>query len=156
MVKVRRYVPADLDAVTDLWLLLHREAASGRADPEAELRESFRQYIAEQVATGTLLVWVAEVQTRVVSTASILQYPIPPRGGKTHEGSVINVVSHVAWRRKGIATDLMREVVRYVDHSPLRRVWLRTTPAGRGVYAMSGFVSDSTFMFYEPGPHRLR
>lgn len=153
MVKVRRYAPADCDAVAELWLLLHREATAGRPEPEGELRESFRRYIAEQVETGTLLCWVAEVHGRVVSTASILQYPIPPRAGKTHEGSVINVVTQATWRKKGIAAEVMHALVHYVDTSPLRRVWLRTTPAGRSVYAMCGFVADPTFMFYEPGTH---
>lgn len=147
MVRVRRYAPPDLEA---LWLLLHREAGASSPAEEAEMAASFRGYLMEQVASGTLLVWVAERDGRVVSTASILRYPIPPRDGKTHEGSVINVVTEPGWRRKGIAVALMRELVRYVETSSLRRVWLRTTRAGRSVYAAAGFNPDGSFMVHEP------
>jgi GNAT superfamily N-acetyltransferase len=150
MVRVRRYAPTDLDDVVRLWLLLHREASAGAPADDAEMASSFRGYLIDQVASGTLLVWVAERDGRVVSTASILRYPIPPRDGKSHEGSVINVVTEPVWRRKGIAVALMRELVRYVETSSLRRVWLRTTRAGRSVYAAAGFHPDATFMVHEP------
>jgi GNAT superfamily N-acetyltransferase len=154
MVTVRRYAPPDLDEVTGLWLLLHREAGVGSPEDLAALRASFLGYIAEQVAAQTLLVWVAEDQGRVISTASILRYPIPPRGGKTHEGSVINVVTEPGWRKRGVGLALMREVVRYVEGSTLRRVWLRTTSSGRRVYAAAGFLADATFMVHEPPARR--
>jgi GNAT superfamily N-acetyltransferase len=150
MLRVRRYVPTDLEDVVQLWLLLHQEAGCGSAADAEAMASSFRGYLTDQVATGTLLVWVAERDRRVVSTASILRYPIPPRDGKTHEGSVINVVTRPGWRRKGIAVELMREVAHYVETSSLRRVWLRTTRAGRGVYTAAGFNADPTFMVYEP------
>lgn len=150
MVTVRGYVPSDRDAVAELWLVLHRESSPHLADPESALLASFREYLGEQTASGTLLTWVAETNGKVISTASILRYPIPPRQGKTHEGSVINVVTHPAWRRKGIASEVMRALMDYVETSSLRRVWLRTTMAGRGVYTNVGFVADSTFLFYEP------
>jgi len=157
MLTVRRYAAHDLDEVTGLWLLLHREANVGPPDDETALRVSFLGYIPEQVAAGTLLVWVAEDQGRVISTASILRYPIPPRGGKTHEGQVINVVTDPRWRKRGVGVALMRELVRFVESSTLRRVWLRTTPSGRGVYTAAGFAADGTFMVLEPpAPARRR
>lgn len=156
MVTVRRYAPEDLKAVVELWLLLHREAGVGTPQEEPALRESFRGYLAEQVEQGTLLVWVAEGDGRVVSTASILRYPIPPRGGKTHEGSVINVVTEPRWRKRGVALALMCALIRHVEGSSLRRVWLRTTPSGRGVYTTAGFAPDGTFMVFEPATGRGR
>jgi ribosomal protein S18 acetylase RimI-like enzyme len=150
MVTIRPYEPRDCEGVADLWLLLHRESAPQLSDPDPELRDAFRKYLAGQTSAGILLTWVAEASGALVSTVSLVRYPIPERQGKAYEASVINVVTHPMWRRRGIATDLMRAVVEHVEHSPIRRAWLRTTSAAKGLYVNAGFSFDGSFMMYEP------
>jgi GNAT superfamily N-acetyltransferase len=149
---IRQIGVDDRQVVAGLWVEMVAELnAHDRPRLQGE-RHEIEQYIAEQLPTGTFAAWVAEERGKAVSTAALISYPIPPRGNSKYEAVVINVFTLAAWRGRGLATELMRELLSYARSQPIRRVWLRSTEPARPIYERVGFVGDPTFLRIELDP----
>jgi GNAT superfamily N-acetyltransferase len=149
---IRQIGVEDRQAVAGLWVEMVAELnPADRVRLESE-RGEIEDYIRDQLPTGTFNAWVAEHHGRAVSTAALISYPIPPRGNSKFEAVVINVFTLPAFRGRGLATELMREVLAFARSQPIRRVWLRSTDAARPIYESIGFVGDPTFLRIELDP----
>ncbi len=128
----------------------------GRIPDEAtatELRAAAESMIGEWVAAGTYVGWLAEPLTRqglVVGGAGIQLRPMLPRPDPARPGIVsgpeayvLNVFVERAWRRRGVATLLMDQVVSYAKERRLRVVTLHASDEGRILYERLGFVATN-------------
>ncbi len=75
----------------------------------------------------------------------IIDRPPHPRSRRPGEGFVFNVYTDPGWRRRGVARGLMEAVIDHARTLRLRRVMLRTSDAGRGVYDSLGFVDPGHY-----------
>jgi len=47
------------------------------------------------------------------------------------------------WRGRGVATQLVQEIINFVKKTDAKRIWLRTTKDGQKVYEQCGFTFTS-------------
>ncbi len=114
------------------------------------LRSASEPRLAEWLAAGTYLGWLAEPLARpglVVGGAGVQLRPMLPR--PTRDGSailagpeayVLNVFVERAWRRRGVAALLMEQVLGYARERRLRVVSLHASEEGKPLYEGLGFV----------------
>ena len=91
--------------------------------------------------SGTGMAWFAKAGERHVGSIVMLLHPrLPsPRLVPATEGYILNVYVDPEWRKRGIATALMRTALDHARSLGLARLRLHTTAAGRPTYANAGF-----------------
>jgi GNAT superfamily N-acetyltransferase len=70
---------------------------------------------------------------------------------------VLNVYTEPAWRRRGVAEALMRQVIRWAESERLDRLVLHASDEGRPLYQRLGFAATNEMRFQGPlgGGRRL-
>ena len=122
-------------------------------DTATALRTASEPLIADWLAAGTYVGWLAEPPARpglVVGGAGIQLRPMlprPARGGPGvvlgPEAYVLNVFVERAWRRRGVAALLMDYVVSYTRERRIRVVTLHASDDGRALYEKLGFSATN-------------
>lgn len=140
---LRRARLDDAEQLLSLWDLLFAEL-----DPVAasEWRESARDWFADHVddSTSTRLP-VIDVEGAVVAAAvGTVEIGVPnphcPRGCAVRLANVITVPAH---RRRGYATELIRDVIIWAEVVGADRIDLSATPGGQRIYEQVGFTLTS-------------
>jgi GNAT superfamily N-acetyltransferase len=147
MILIRRAELGDLEAVLDLRIRMLRELDNVADESQLlALVEANRRYLAEKLPSRQFLSWIAQVEGQVVAAGGLVPFERPPLIGNLAglEGYVMNMYTLPAWRGRGLATRLLNEIIRYVKEQGGRRLWLRATEAGRGIYEKAGFVADGS------------
>ena len=147
--KLRRAAPGDVPALVDRWAEMFEELGPHDAGPtpaDPDLRAHFRHYLNRKLGQSDFAAWVIEDGKQIVCTGSVILYEIPGRADVTHEAYVINVYTLPAFRGRGLARQLMEELLAHVRTLPVRKVWLRTAPKAKTLYERSGFRVRPEFM----------
>ncbi|HJT16092.1 MAG TPA: GNAT family N-acetyltransferase, partial [Thermoanaerobaculia bacterium] len=103
-------------------------------------------YIASALRDGTYRAWIAETETgeRVGSGAvTVTAAPPHPLDSNTSRATVWSLYTDPAWRRRGIARQLMTEILSWCRAKGLRTISLHATPAGAALYEQFGFRKTS-------------
>lgn len=121
-------------------------------DAVAELFRLSETYFRRTVPTGEYVAWLAYDPAHpesIVAGAGLLIRTIPPfpvmQGsnagalGLGKQGLVINVYAEPAWRRKGLARMLMREVMAFAKEAGIESLVLHASADGRPLYEQLGF-----------------
>jgi GNAT superfamily N-acetyltransferase len=123
------------------------------------LRTKTRALIKEWLANGDYAGWLASPADKpdlIVAGAGIQLQPILPRPlspsqiGEGRQGTIINVFTEPEWRRRGIGTLLMKEIIAWARGEDLERILLHASAEGRPVYEKLGFVESNEMRFVAP------
>jgi ribosomal protein S18 acetylase RimI-like enzyme len=132
---IRTYEPTDHDRV---WAL-HREGVldtrSHHGDPDPSYEEDLRNIERDYLSPGSHF-WVAEANRRLVGMVAIQRVD-----GQTSRLRRMRVTG--AWRRKGVATDLLLTAEDFCREQGYKRIILDTTEdqtAAHAMYEKNGFV----------------
>lgn len=139
----------DLEALVQLRISLLYEAGNLHRDtPTAALIEAIRQYLTKTLPTGQFVAWVALVNSEIIGTSGVVMFEKPPVYGNLLglDAYIMNIYTVSNWRGKGVATALLREIIRYVKTTEARRIWLHATEDGKRLYEKFGFVSTTKEM----------
>ncbi len=145
---IRRATPADVAALVELRLAFQQELEPIEDAAAWEWHtQAVRRYFTEKLASGELLVWVAETPDEMVSTGALILVPKPPtqQNPSGLEAFVFNMYTVPAWRGKGLATRVLEEMIRFVKSTEARRIWLYASAKGEPVYAKAGFTIKRRF-----------
>lgn len=121
-------------ALSDLTAVMQLKTLAGWNQTEAD----WRRVLAHDPA-GCYAAWV---DGRLVGTATSTAYG-------TELAWIGMVLVDPAFRRRGIATALMRAVLHYLNARGVQTIKLDATAAGRPVYAALGFVEESLIERWE-------
>ena len=148
-VTIRRAGADDIETLVKLRLALLDE--TGFLPPEErvpELADAIRRYFRESLLSEEFLGWVAQAPEGIVATSGLVFLTKPPLGDHLSgaEAYVMNMYTVPAWRGRGLATELLRQVVAFVRGTGVRRISLHASAAGRPVYLRSGFVEVGSEM----------
>ncbi len=137
----RRATLEDVEVLVQLRLQLFRETGEMRSGtPSPEVVEMTRTYFQENLPAERFLAWIAETDRQVIGTSGLIFFEKPPTVKTHREAYVMNMYTIPEWQRKGVASALLQEIISYVQTTSARRIWLRTTEAGRRLYEKHGFV----------------
>jgi GNAT superfamily N-acetyltransferase len=148
--RVRRAVRADLPVILDLRLAFDRELLGGDLPPDrvGPHRSQVADYLATHIDGDTFRLWVAEDDGRIVAMGGlvVVDRPPHPRSRRTGEGFIVNVYTLPRWRGGGVGRAVMDALVADARTLRLRRVYLRTSDAGRPLYEGMGFRDPGNYL----------
>ena len=150
MVALRKATADDVDLLIRLRLdFINIDGEKLSADDEAAVRIQLASYLPKHIADGTFVAVLAEIDGRVVSTA-YMAIAEKPAGRGLVNGSLAtlhNVLTYPEFRRRGIATQVIEEIIRAAREARVDRIDLSATESGAPLYAKLGFaVSTYTSM----------
>ena len=121
------------------------------------LIEASRAYFALAIPDGRCVAWVAEAGDRpgeVIGGACVqLRELLPrpaPRGASLErgpQGLILNVYTEPAWRRRGVAEALMRELLRWCRANGIESLVLHASEDGRPLYRRLGFTPTNEMRY---------
>ena len=146
---LRRATVDDIDLLLELRQAMWREGAADMDSADAgEALDNAREYFEEKVPSGEYVCFLAEAGGHVVGIGGMFLYRHPPRPRSPRgvEGYILNMLTLPDWRRKGIASAIMRELLDCAREAGAALVGLRASEDGRRVYEKFGFAENPHYM----------
>ena len=119
--------------------------------------------IRNMLGTGEYVGWLAspnDAREQIVGGAGVqrrrtLPHPFgEPHGEITiadgRHAIIINVFTEPEWRRRGVATLLMNEIIAWARRERLDRLVLHASEQGRALYDQMGFIQTNEMRFSGP------
>src|SRR6188508_2379384 len=98
--------------------------------------------------SGEFFAYVAEEDAEIVATSGMVIDRHPPSGGNMDGriGYIMNMFTRPAFRRHGVASELLMRLLTRARALGLKRAVLHGFPRGRGIYEKAGFVACDSEM----------
>jgi GNAT superfamily N-acetyltransferase len=103
-------------------------------------------YFAQAIPSGEFQGWLAVTPAgEAVSTCGLVidQHPPGPGNLSGKTGYIMNVVTHPAYRRNGLARRLVQAALAWLDERGIQRAELHATDMGRPLYEELGFAAHT-------------
>jgi GNAT superfamily N-acetyltransferase len=103
-------------------------------------------YFAQAIPSGEFQGWLAVMPAgEAVSTCGLVidQHPPGPGNLSGKTGYIMNVVTHPAYRRRGLARRLMQVTLAWLEEQGIQRAELHATDMGRPLYEELGFAAHT-------------
>lgn len=142
----RRATIDDIERLVELRIAQLREEG---AEESVDLRPALREYYARHFSDGTFVSWVAcDSGDSIVGTGGISLVEKPPYFGcPTGRIALLSSVYTLpSWRRRGIATELLRRVTDEARDLGCGAVHVTGSDAGVLLYRSFGFTHNANFM----------
>ena len=121
------------------------------ATEDIDLAPALKDYYARHMADGTFVSWIALDGDKIVGTSGISFVEKPPYFGcpSGRIGLLSSMFTDPAYRRKGIAKELLSRVVEEARAYGCGTVQITASDMGVLLYTSFGFVKNSNFMQYK-------
>ena len=121
------------------------------ATEDIDLAPALKDYYARHMADGTFVSWIAMDGDRIVGTSGMSFVEKPPYFGcpSGRIGLLSSMFTDPAYRRKGIARELLSRVVEEARAYGCGTVQITASDMGVLLYTSFGFVKNSNFMQYK-------
>ena len=143
-----QYRPARVEEIERLAQLRKQQLIAEGQQPACNMDRELHAFFMQGMQDDTLVEWVAEENGALVATAAIIFYPFPPSftnpGGV--RGYLTNVYTSPAFRGRGIAGDLLRQLMAEAKKRKVSTLMLSASAMGRPVYEKLGFAGDKSWM----------
>jgi GNAT superfamily N-acetyltransferase len=149
---LRRATVEDIGLLLELRQAMWREATLDMDTTDAALAlQEARKYLLEKMPSGEYICYLAEAEGRVVGVGGMfLNRHLPrPRSPRGVEGYILNMLTLPEWRRRGVASAIVRELLKCAREAGASLVGLRASEDGRPVYEKFGFRENPHYMQLE-------
>ena len=121
------------------------------ATEDIDLAPALKDYYARHMADGTFVSWIALDGDRIVGTSGMSFVEKPPYFGcpSGRIGLLSSMFTDPAYRRKGIARELLSRVIEEARADGCGTVQITASDMGVLLYTSFGFVKNSNFMQYK-------
>jgi len=131
----------------DVVVILHhrrsmfRDMGEGTPEELDRMVEAARPWMTRALADGSYRHWLAMNGERVVGGGGVLLSPWPasPHDPCSERAIVLNVYTDSGFRRCGVARQVMRVILAWIEARGLRGVNLHASEEGRHLYDALGF-----------------
>ena len=157
MYRIRRATAADAGVLARHRAEMFRDMGELPDDLYDALIDAARAYITQAITDGRYIGWVAELDAgsrEVVGGAGVQLRELLPRPDVARErlvrgpqGLVVNVYTERAWRRRGVADALMRELLRWCRGNGIESIVLHASGEGRPLYEKLGFTPTNEMRY---------
>lgn len=147
-ISYRRLSDKELDIFIKMRInQLREEGAKEDIDIEPALKDYYQRHMAD----GTFISWIALDNEKIIGTSGMSIVEKPPHfscpSGKT--GILSSMFTDKAYRRKGIAKELLSRVVNEAREKGCGSVWITASDMGVLLYSDFGFTKNNNFMQYK-------
>ncbi len=146
-ISYRRLTKEDLDIFISMRITQLREEG---AREEIDLVPALRDYYKRHLEDGTFVSWLALDDGKIIGTSGMSFVEKPPYfscpSGKI--GLLSSMFTDPAYRRKGIALELLHRVVEEARDYGCGAVQITASDMGVKLYTAYGFVHNGNFMQY--------
>ena len=121
------------------------------ATEDIDIVPTLKDYYARHMADGTFVSWIALDGDKIVGTSGMSFVEKPPYFGcpSGRIGLLSSMFTDPAYRRKGIAKELLSRVVEEARAYGCGTVQITASDMGVLLYTSFGFVKNSNFMQYK-------
>ncbi len=148
MITYRKLTEKELDTFIQMRIRQLREEG---AKENVDLAPALKDYYIRHMADGTFVSWLALDGDAIVGTSGMSFVEKPPyfscQSGKI--GLLSSMFTEPAYRRQGIAKELLRRVVDEARAYGCGAVQITASDMGVLLYADFGFVKNENFMQYK-------
>lgn len=147
-IKYRKLKEKDLDIFIEMRINQLREEG---AKEDADLRPALSDYYMRHMKDGTFVSWIAEDEGKIIGTSGMSFVEKPPYFGcpSGKMGLLSSMFTNPAYRRKGIAKELLHRVVEEAKNYGCGTVQITASDMGVKLYTAYGFVHNGNFMQYK-------
>ena len=142
------YRKAGSGDIESLVILRKKQLIDEGGKETVSIDEELERFFREGLADGSVVVWVAEDEGEIVSTAGVCFYNYPPtfRNATGKIAYLTNVYTKDEFRNRGIATDLLKHIMDEINSEKCGITRLHASSQGRRMYERMGFTDDEGFM----------
>jgi GNAT superfamily N-acetyltransferase len=146
-----RYERLTADRTEDFIRLRIRQLREEGAEEKTDLAPALRDYYKRHMADGTFVSWLAMDGDRIVGTSGMSFVEKPPYFGcpSGKIGLLSSMFTELAYRRRGIAKELLSRVVDEAKAYGCGAVQITASDMGVLLYASFGFIRNENFMQYK-------
>ena len=155
-IQYRRLTAGELDAFIEMRISQLREEGARR---ESDLKPALRDYYERHMADGTCVSWLAvernepshALPDKMIGTSGMSFVERPPHFGcpNGRMGILSSMYTDRAYRRQGIARELLGRVVEEARKYGCSVVQITASDMGVLLYTDFGFVKNGNFMQYK-------
>lgn len=147
-IQYRKLKEKDLDIFIEMRINQLREEG---ANEDIDLRPALRDYYMRHMKDGTFVSWIAEDEGKIIGTSGMSFVEKPPYFGcpSGKMGLLSSMFTNPAYRRKGIAKELLHRVVEEAKNYGCGTVQITASDMGVKLYTAYGFVHNGNFMQYK-------
>lgn len=147
-IKYRKLKEKDLDIFIEMRINQLREEG---AKEDIDLRPALRDYYMRHMKDGSFVSWIAEDGGKIIGTSGMSFVEKPPYFGcpSGKMGLLSSMFTNPAYRRKGIAKELLHRVVEEAKNYGCGTVQITASDMGVKLYTAYGFVHNGNFMQYK-------
>jgi GNAT superfamily N-acetyltransferase len=140
----------DLDQLVEMrCAFLHEAVPEEPMDPATA--DVIRQYFERSLANGLFTAFIAEADRRIVATSGMVIHHHPPtrRNPTGKIAYLMNMYTLPEFRRRGMATELLKRLIEAARAADCRRVCLHALVGTREFYGKCGFTPVKSEMRLE-------
>ncbi len=150
--RIRRATVSDADVIAWQRARMFQDMGDVSGDAFEILRTTARARLEQWIVSGDYIGWLAtpaDKPATVVGGAGVQLQSILPRPvnastiGEGRQGTIVNVFTEPQWRRHGIASLLVEEIVTWSNDQRIERLLLHASDEGRSLYEQFGFVASN-------------
>lgn len=147
-IQYRKLKEKDLDIFIEMRINQLQEEG---AKEDIDLRPALRDYYMRHMKDGTFVSWIAEDGGKIIGTSGMSFVEKPPYFGcpSGKMGLLSSMFTNPAYRRKGIAKELLHRVVEEAKNYGCGTVQITASDMGVKLYTAYGFVHNGNFMKYK-------
>jgi GNAT superfamily N-acetyltransferase len=154
--RIRRATIKDADIIAWHRARMFQDMGELSGDAFEVLRAKSRARLREWLETGKYIGWLAGCANKpesVIAGAGVQLLSTLPRPlgfsriGEGRQGIIINVFTEPEWRRQGIASMLMKEMIKWSRTENLDWLTLHASDEGRAIYERLGFNPTNEMRF---------
>lgn len=148
MIEYRRLEEKDVDTFIEMRIAQLREEG---ATEDMDLVPHLKDYYERHMADGTFFSWLAVDGDRMIGTSGMSIVEKPPYFGcpSGRIGLLSSMFTDKAYRRMGIARELLSRVVNEARDKGCGTVQITASDMGVLLYTNFGFVKNGNFMQYK-------
>lgn len=147
-IQYRKLTEKDLDIFIEMRINQLREEG---AKEDIDLRPALRDNYMRHMKDGTFVSWIAEDEGKIIGTSGMSFVEKPPYFGcpSGKMGLLSSMFTNPAYRRKGIAKELLHRVVEEAKNYGCGTVQITASNMGVKLYTAYGFTHNGNFMQYK-------
>jgi GNAT superfamily N-acetyltransferase len=150
MYEIRPATLADLETIVHHRHAMFADMRYGTPESLAAMSAAFRLWLADRLASGAYLGWLAQAGDEIAAGSGLLICDFPPnaRDQTGTRGLIINVYTEPPHRRRGLARQLTQAAIDWCRDQGINTVTLHASDQGRAIYESLGFCATNEMRLF--------